>query len=146
MRTTRPRTTLEAREPILPGFPDGRLGDHLGDRGAMSRLTDRIAREIERLRPEVVITRGPEGGTGDTDRRIASSIATQLLRFGAPGIPERVSRIQLPAELLRPANPQRGEPLLFPRPREFAVKVPFTPADLDAAVRAMACHKTTCRD
>ena len=136
-------TTLGAREPSLLGFPDGKLGDYLGDRTLMTRLTDRIAKEIERLRPDVVVTWGPDGGTGHPDHRIVSDIATQLLRFGAPGMPERLFYMYLPAEMFRLANPQRGEPpLLLPQPKYFTVKVPFAPADLDAAVRTMACHKT----
>jgi len=136
-------TTLGAREPILLGFPDGKLGDYLGDRSVMSRLTDRVAKEIERLQPDVVVTWGPDGGTGHPDHRIVSNIATQLLRFGAPGMPERLFYMYLPVEMIRLANPQRGEPpLLFPQAKYFTVKVPFTPADLDAAVKTMACHKT----
>jgi LmbE family N-acetylglucosaminyl deacetylase len=136
-------TTLGARDPILLGFPDGKLGDYLGDRGLMTRLTDRIAKEIERLHPDVVVTWGPDGGTGHPDHRIVGNIATQLLRFGAPGMPERLFYMYLPIEMFRLANPQRGEPpLLFPQAKYFTVKVPFTPADLDAAVQTMACHKT----
>ena len=136
-------TTLGARDPILLGFPDGKLGDYLADRSLMMRLTDRIAKEIERLQPDVVVTWGPDGGTGHPDHRIVSNIATQLLRFGAPGMPERLFYMYLPVEMLRLANPQRGEPpLLFPQAKYFTVKVPVTPADLDVAVKTMACHKT----
>jgi len=136
-------TTLGARDPILLGFPDGKLGDYLGDRSLMTRLTDRIAKEIERLRPDVVVTWGPDGGTGHPDHRIVSNIATQLLRFGAPGMPERLFYMYLPIEMIRLANPQRGEPpLLFPQAKYFNVKVPVTAADLEVAVKTMACHKT----
>jgi len=136
-------TTLGAGEPILLGFPDGKLGDYLGDRSLMTRLTDRIAKEIDRLHPDVVVTWGPDGGTGHPDHRIVGNIATQLLRFGAPGMPERLFYMYLPVEMMRLANPQRGEPpLLFPRAKYFTVTVPFTPTDLDAAVKAMACHRT----
>lgn len=136
-------TTLGARDPISLGFPDGKLGDYLGDRGLMTRLTASIASEIERLHPDVVVTWGPDGGTGHPDHRIVSNIATQLLRFGAPGMPERLFYMYLPVEMMRLANPPRREPpLLFPQAKYFTVKVPVTPADLDAATQAMACHKT----
>jgi len=95
-------TTLGARDPILLGFPDGKLGDYLGDRSLMTRVTDRIAKEIERLQPDVVVTWGPDGGTGHPDHRIVSNIATQLLRFGAPGMPERLFYMYLPVEMMRP--------------------------------------------
>ena len=136
-------THLGAREPILLGFPDGKLGDYLGDRGLVARLTQRIAAEIERLHPDVVVTWGPDGGTGHPDHRMVSNIATQLLRAGAPGMPDRLFYMYLPAETFRLANPQRGEPpLLIPQARYFTVHVPFTPADFDAAGQAMACHHT----
>jgi len=136
-------TAIGALEPILLGFPDGKLGDYLGDRGLLYRLTDRIAKEIERLHPDVVITWGADGGTGHPDHRIVSGIATQLQRFGAPGMPERLFYMYLQAEMFRLVNPQRGEPpLLMPQAKYFTVRVPFTPVDLDAAMKAMACHKS----
>ena len=37
---------LGARPPILLTFPDGKLGDYIGDRSLTYRLTDRIATEL----------------------------------------------------------------------------------------------------
>jgi LmbE family N-acetylglucosaminyl deacetylase len=136
-------TTLGTRQPILLGFPDGKLGDYLGDRTLIARLTDRIAKEVERLQPDAVVTWGPDGGTGHPDHRIVGNIATQLLRHGAPGMPERLFYMYPPAEMMRLVSPKRGvPPLLYPQAKYFTVKVPFTPPDLDAAVKAMECHKT----
>jgi LmbE family N-acetylglucosaminyl deacetylase len=132
---------LGAQEPLLLAFPDGKLGDYLGDRTLLSRLTDRIAKEIERLHPDVVITWGPDGGTGHPDHRLVSDIATQLQRAGAAGMPERLVYMYLPAEVFRLTNPQRGEPpMLIPQAKYFTVQVPFTPGDLEAAKKAIACH------
>jgi LmbE family N-acetylglucosaminyl deacetylase len=134
---------LGAREPILLAFPDGKIGDYTGDRALLLRLTEQIARLIEQLRPDAVITWGPDGGTGHPDHRILSNIATQLQRSGAPGMPERLFYMYFPAELFRLINPQRGEPpLLLPQAKYFTVQVPFTPADLEAAGKAMACHRS----
>jgi LmbE family N-acetylglucosaminyl deacetylase len=132
---------LGVQEPLLLAFPDGKLGDYLGDRTLLYRLTDRIAKEIERLRPDVVMTWGPDGGTGHPDHRLVSDIATQLHRAGAPGMPERLVFMYLPAEAFRLNNPQRGEPpMLIPQAKYFTVRVPFTPDDLEAAKKAIACH------
>lgn len=136
-------SAIGAREPILFGFPDGKLGDYVGDRSLVYRLTDRIAKEIERLRPDVVVTWGPDGGTGHPDHRLVSNIATQLHRAGAPGMPERLFYMYLPAESFRALNPQRGEPpLLLPQAKYFTVHVPFTPADMDAAKKSFVCHSS----
>lgn len=74
-------------------LPDGKLGDYPGDRTLMSRLTEQVATQIEQVRPDVVITWGPDGGTGHPEHRIVSNIATQLQRFGAPGMPEMLETL-----------------------------------------------------
>jgi LmbE family N-acetylglucosaminyl deacetylase len=136
-------TALGVNPPIILNFPDGKLGDYLGDRTLNFRLVDRIAQEIARLKPDVVVTWGPDGGYGHPDHRMVSSIATQLARAGAPGMPERLFYMSLPAEMIRAANPQRGEPpLTIPQAKYFTVRVPFTPPDLDAAGKAMSCHRS----
>jgi len=134
---------LGAQEPVLLGFPDGKLGDYLGDRSLLLRLTDRIAQEIERLRPDAVVTWGPDGGTGHPDHRLVSDIATQLQRAGAPGMPDRLFYMYLPADAFRALNPQRGEPpTLIPRAKYFTVRVPFEPVDLEAAEKSVSCHSS----
>ena len=134
---------LGVRPPVSLGFPDGKLGDYIGDRTLVYRLTERIAGALQRLHPDAVVTWGPDGGTGHPDHRIISNIATQLARAAAPGVPARLFYMSLPAEGMRAMNPQRGEPpLLIPEAKYFTVRVPFTQRDFDAAQRAMACHHT----
>ena len=136
-------TALGVNPPIFLGFPDGKLGDYLGDRTLNFRLVDRIAQEIARLKPDVVVTWGPDGGYGHPDHRMVSNIATQLARAGAPGMPERLFYMSLTAEMIRMANPQRGEPpITIPQAKYFTVRVPITPADLDAGGKAMSCHRS----
>ena len=48
---------LGIRPPILLGFPDGGLADNAG----LFRLTARLHEELQRLRPDALITWGPEG-------------------------------------------------------------------------------------
>ena len=134
---------LGAQPPILLGFPDGKLGDYAGDRSLVYRATQRIAEELERLRADVVITWGPDGGTGHPDHRIVSSIVTQLQRTGAPGVPQRLFYMSLPVESMQAMNPQRGAPpLLVPKATHFTTRVSFAPEDLVSAKRSMACHRT----
>ena len=129
--------------PILLGFPDGKLGDYAGDRALIYQVTQRIAEELQRLHPDVVITWGPDGGTGHPDHRIVSSIVTQLQRTGAPAMPERLFYMSLPVESMQAMNPQRGAPpLLVPKASYFTTRVSFAPEDLASAKRSMACHRT----
>ena len=134
---------LGARPPILLGFPDGQLGNYPADPLRLFRLTQRLHEELQRLRPDALITWGPDGGTGHPDHRLVSAVVTQLVRTGAAGVPERLFYVSLPAEAMRAVNPSRGEPpLLIPQARHLTTAVPFTPADLESARRSLACHKT----
>jgi LmbE family N-acetylglucosaminyl deacetylase len=108
---------LGIQPPILLEFPDGKLGDHLGERAVLYRLTTRLAKELARLRPDAMITWGPDGGTGHPDHRLVSALATQLARSGAPGVPERLFYMSLPPEGMSAMNPQRGTPPMLSPPR-----------------------------
>ena len=134
---------LGIQPPILLGFPDGQLGSYADDPLRLFKATQRLHEELQRLRPDALITWGPDGGTGHPDHRLVSALVTQLARTGAPGVPERVFYVSLPAEAMRAVNPSRGEPpLLIPQTKHLTTRVAFTPADLDAARRSLACHKT----
>jgi len=134
---------LGIRPPILLGFPDGQLGNYAEDPTRLFQLTQRLHDELQRLRPDALITWGPEGGTGHPDHRIVSSLVTQLVRAGAPGVPDRLFYASIPVEGMRTMNPTRGEPpMLVPQSKHLTTRVLFSDADFDAAVRAMKCHKT----
>lgn len=138
---------LGIQPPILLGFPDGALGHYLADPAMLYRLTQRLAEELQRLQPDVLITWGPDGGYGHPDHRIISSIVSQLVRAGAPGVPQRVFYASIPAEGIRAMNPARGvPPLLIPQTSLFTTRVPFTADDFNSARRSMACHKTQSSD
>jgi LmbE family N-acetylglucosaminyl deacetylase len=134
---------LGVNSPILLGFPDGALGHYNADPALLFRVTQRVHDELQRLRPDVLITWGPDGGYGHPDHRLVSSIVTQLVRAGAPGVPQRLFYASLPAESMRAMNPARGvPPFVIPRADLFTVRVPFTDADLNAGRRSFECHKT----
>lgn len=133
---------LGVQPPILLGFPDGKLGDYIGDRTQIFRLTQRVAEELERLKPDAVVTWGPDGGFGAPDHRIVSDIATQLQRAGAPGVPERLFYMYIPVEGIRAMSPRGEPPFVIPQAKYFTVHVPFAPEDFDASTRAMECHRT----
>jgi LmbE family N-acetylglucosaminyl deacetylase len=134
---------LGIHPPILLGFPDGHLGSYVDDPTRLFRLTGRLQDVLQKLRPDALITWGPDGGTGHPDHRIVSSIVTQLVRAGATGAPERLFYASVPVEGMRAMNPPQGEPpMLIPQPKHFSTRVAFSAADFDAALRSMKCHKT----
>jgi LmbE family N-acetylglucosaminyl deacetylase len=134
---------LGVHPPILLAFPDGVLGSYIGDPSLLYRLTQRVQEELQRLRPDAIVTWGPDGGTGHADHRLVSSVVTQLMRAGAPGVPERLFYSLISAEGMRTMNPQRGAPpFLVPQAKHLSIRVPFAEADLKAARVAMDCHRT----
>jgi len=150
IRTEEARCAAQAlgvQPPVILDFPDGKLGDYIGDRTLAYRLTERIAAELQRLRPDAIVTWGPEGGMGHPDHRMVSNVVTQLQRAGAPGVPERIFYMYLPAEGMRAMNPQRGEPpLLVPDARLITARISYSPQDFEASARSMACHKSQFTD
>jgi len=138
---------LGIHPPVLLEFPDAALGSYKDDPSRLFQVTARVQAELQRLRPDAVISWGPDGGTGHPDHRLVSSVVTQLVRAGAPGAPERLFYVSIPAEGFRAMNPARGEPpFLIPQAKYFSARVPFSAGDLEAARRSMACHKTQYTD
>jgi LmbE family N-acetylglucosaminyl deacetylase len=138
---------LGIHPPILLRFADAALGNYMDDRARLPHLTERLLEELQRLRPDALITWGPDGATGHPDHRLVSSIVTQLVRAGAPGVPERLFYVSLPVEAVRSVNPGLGEQsYLVPLPKYFSARIAFSNADFEAARRSMACHKTQYSD
>jgi len=53
---------LGINAPILLGFPDAHLGSYMEEPARLLQLTARVQGELQRLRPDAVITWGPNGG------------------------------------------------------------------------------------
>jgi LmbE family N-acetylglucosaminyl deacetylase len=133
---------LGAHPPILLGFPDGALGN-VTDPTLLYRLTERLHAELERLRPDALLTWGPDGGMGHPDHRMVSNIVTQLVRAGAPGVPERLFYAFIPVEGFRAVYPSRGAPAwLLPQAKYLNARISYSGVDADASRRSMECHKT----
>jgi LmbE family N-acetylglucosaminyl deacetylase len=133
--------------PILLGFPDAHLGTYIEEPSRLFRLTEQVQAELQRLRPDALITWGPDGATGHPDHRLVSSIVTQLVRAGATGVPEHLFYVSIPVEGMRAINPARETPaFLVPLAKYFSVRVAFTPADAEASRRSMSCHRTQYSD
>jgi len=138
---------LGIHPPILLGYPDGQLGNYGDDPGRLYSLTQRINEELQRLRPDAIITWGPDGGTGHPDHRLVSDIVTQLVRADGASLTDRLFYAYLPLEGMRAFNPARGvPPLIIPQSKYFTVHVSFTDADLNAAERSIVCHRTQLTD
>lgn len=137
---------LGIEPPILLGFKDGELGrisnppwEHLGQVERELRLL------LARLRPDVIITFGPEGAYGHPDHRLVGAVVTQLVQAGVEGAPAILLYPGVPKDRL-PKSGAWGELPWSPTDRRFlTVRVPYNDADLEATRAAIACHKSQFR-
>lgn len=142
---------LGIHPPIILQFSNGGLGEAI--RPPWATLTDvesEIRKLLAKLRPDVVITWGPDGGYGHPDHRLVGAVVTQLVQQKADGSPRH---------LLYPGFP-RGQVPDKPKPDEksgnvltmlpwapvemeyLTVQVPYTDADLNVAAKSYGCYKS----
>jgi LmbE family N-acetylglucosaminyl deacetylase len=129
---------LGAQPPILLGLPDGGI-NHAR---MLADLATKLEKLIHELRPDAIVTWGPDGGYGHADHRLVSAVITQVAQAdeGSPllyyaGLP----RSQMPgaiAELRFPA------PFAFTADKYLNVRVPYSKQDEARAREALACHKS----
>ncbi|HEV7389590.1 MAG TPA: PIG-L family deacetylase [Gemmatimonadaceae bacterium] len=128
---------LGVRQLHVLGLPDGALASF----EVLGKLRIGLAAIIDSLKPAVIITFGPEGGTGHPDHRLVGDVTTQIVQSDA-----RYSNIDLlfaslPTERLRTAPP--AEPTVNGMAEKLlTVRVPFEDRDLTAGREEFACHRT----
>jgi LmbE family N-acetylglucosaminyl deacetylase len=134
---------LGIEAPSLLGFKDGELGRFNNPPwGYLSQVAREIRKLVAQLRPDVVITWGPEGGYGHPDHRLVGDVVTQVVQAAAEGAPSRLLYPGFPADRFR-HRPEPGDPpWAATDPRFLTVRVPYDDVDLAATRKALACHKS----
>ena len=107
---------------------------------ALGKLRASLVAIVDSVRPAVIITFGPEGGTGHPDHRLVGDVMTEIVQHGdARGA--LLLFAQLPAERVRTAPPASPgvngvvDSLL-------TVRVPIEDRDIAAGREEFACHRT----
>jgi LmbE family N-acetylglucosaminyl deacetylase len=119
------------------GLPDGGLASF----EVLGKLRSGIARIIDSIKPAVIITFGPEGGTGHPDHRLVGDVTTQVVQGDAKYANVDLLYASLPSERLRTAP--RAEPTVNGMAQSLlTVRVPFEPQDLVAGREEFACHRS----
>jgi LmbE family N-acetylglucosaminyl deacetylase len=78
--------TLNIAPPVLLNYVDGELNK----RENLYQLNQDIARLFSEVKPDVVITWGPDGGYGHSDHRLVGSAVTAIFQQGGESWPEMV--------------------------------------------------------
>ena len=100
-----------------------------------------VREEIERLRADVLITWGPEGGTGHPDHRGTSSVVAQV--FQQRGLLQHKPRKVYYAVFAENPAPEAEEWVPDTRvSREFLTTTVDCTAYLEATQRAIACYRS----
>ena len=128
---------LGVRELHMLGLEDGGLASF----ASLGRLRSALAGIVARVRPAVMITIGPEGGTGHPDHRLVGNVATQLVQQDTLYRTTDLLYASLPSERLR--NAPRASPSVNGIAAELlTVRVPFEEQDLIAGREEFGCHKS----
>jgi LmbE family N-acetylglucosaminyl deacetylase len=134
---------LGLQEPVMLGLPDAGLAAlHPWPGEPLDRLATRLEALLRELRPQAVITWGPDGGYGHADHRLVSDVVTQLFQSGAVPEPTRLYFVGFTAERIA-SSPRRLGVRIYPTaPALLTTQVAFDPSDLAAARRALGCHRS----
>ena len=134
---------LGLQEPVMLGLPDAGLAALRPWPGEpLDRLAIRLEALLRELRPQAVITWGPEGGYGHADHRLVGNVVTQLFQSGAVPQPARLYFAGFTAERIASSPRRLGVPVYPTAPTLLTTQVAFGPSDLAAARRALGCHRS----
>ena len=130
---------LGAQPPVLLGFPDAGLNSAQ----ALAEVSAKLTSTLADLKPDALVTWGPDGGYGHPDHRLVSAVLTQLVEGGFTT--SGLYYAGLPKSRL---DSDDVKALRFPAP--FApvlddllqTRVPYTPTDAERAKRSLSCHKS----
>ncbi|MFL5481734.1 MAG: PIG-L deacetylase family protein [Gemmatimonadaceae bacterium] len=130
-------TRLGVRKLHLLGLPDGGLASF----EVLGKLRTSLAAIIDSVKPAVIITFGPEGGTGHPDHRLVGNVTSQIIESDDRYADIDLLYASLPTELLRTAP--KAEPTVNGMATSLlTVRVPFGPEDLAAGREEFACHRS----
>jgi N-acetyl-1-D-myo-inositol-2-amino-2-deoxy-alpha-D-glucopyranoside deacetylase len=97
-----------------------------------------IGKIFQQLRPDVVITTGPEGIYGNPDHLVVGAVVTELVQSGAEGAPAQLLYQGFPKD--RQSAWHGDEPFSFVETRFLTVRVPYSETDVAAFRKAFACY------
>ena len=120
------------------GMEDGSLGTSMA---TLAELRTRLSAVVSQVGPDMIITFGPEGGTGHPDHRLVGNVVTEIVQADRGHQTINLFYASLPAERLRSA-PQSTPRVSGVSEALLTVRVPVQAEDIAAAHRSFGCHAT----
>jgi LmbE family N-acetylglucosaminyl deacetylase len=121
----------------LLGLEDGGLASFSN----LARLRTELEKVMGAVQPAVIITFGPEGGTGHPDHRLVGNVVTQIVQSDDRHRTIDLLYASLPTERLRTA-PASSPSVNGVAENLLTVRVPVEARDVVAGQEAFACHRT----
>jgi LmbE family N-acetylglucosaminyl deacetylase len=129
--------TLGAHAPILLDMPDGGLNNTR----VLAELASRLKKTFADVRPDAIVTWGPEGGYGHPDHRLVSSVVTQVVQ--ETGTPQ-LFYAALPASRMPQSTSELRFPAAFAATADLYLdtRVAVSQEDQAAARKSLSCHES----
>jgi LmbE family N-acetylglucosaminyl deacetylase len=132
---------LGIESPVILEFEDDQLGkvarppwDYI------TRAEHEIRLLVAEIKPEVVITFGPEGAYGHPDHQLTGDVVTQVVQSGAEGAPRQLFYFGFPKDRLSAWHGQ--EPISGVDGSYLTVRVPYSKDEFVAFQKSFKCYKT----
>jgi LmbE family N-acetylglucosaminyl deacetylase len=133
---------LGITKPFLLGFMDGSISTW----ETIPKIREEVRAIIEKTKPEVVITWGPDGLSGHPDHRTVSNLTTEIFQQRSKLIhrPDRLYYVSLPESLISSLPPamKRFSESMGLVSDEWVTTVVDGSAHVEAAWNSIQCHKT----
>ena len=129
---------LGVRQLHMIGMEDGSLGTSMT---ALAQLRTKLSAIIASVQPEVIVTFGPEGGTGHPDHRLVGNVTTEIVQSDERHRKVDLFYASLPAERLRSAPPSMPN-VTGVAGELLTIRVPVEARDIAAGRQSFACHAT----
>jgi LmbE family N-acetylglucosaminyl deacetylase len=134
---------LGAQPPVLLGFEDAGLSVLSPWPGEpLDRLGKRIEATLRELKPDAVITWGPEGGYGHQDHRLVGDVVTQVFQSGAVAESTKLYYVGFLAERLAQSPRWFGMHIYPTASPLLSARIAYDAQDRAAARRALGCHRS----
>ncbi|MDJ1483559.1 PIG-L family deacetylase [Cytophagaceae bacterium YF14B1] len=136
---------LGIKPPVFFGLQDG--GFYSLE--TLQVLHQHIVKLFTELKPDVVITWGPDGGYGHADHRIVSDVVTEVFQTGANNGSQQLLYTAFPKEAMQNMPPMKtftgkwlSQSFHTTRTKYLTYQIPYEAIDLKTARTSYACHKS----